>query len=361
MAETQQVVRLRRTQVRRVCFTLNNYTPAQVTTLNNLMATEAVDYLCYGKEVGEQGTPHLQGVMFFGKPMDFSTISSWIPQMHLEKMQARGKKQVLRAINYCKKGEQPHDEWRELGTMGPNYGKNAEVFEAGTYSYEGKRSDIWGAVAEMDTRSERGDDFNKILRKTNHVDVYIRYPRGMLLYFHALRCRPRRSKPVVYWFYGPTGTGKTATAIAMRKTPDGYWISGETGRWFQAYCGQELAIFDDIRKDFAKFRVWLRLLDRYPYEVEVKGGSVAWNPSRIVITAPTDPREFWRRRDLEGSISDREDIGQLLRRIDYIVCFADETPTFSKFDERLGEYIPDESVDHALPQWQSFLPGLESG
>lgn len=357
MAETTQASRPRRTQVRRICFTLNNYSGDQIQILNNLSATEDVDYLCYGKEIGESGTPHLQGVMFFSKPLDFNTIKTWIPALHLEKMQARGKKQVLRAINYCKKGDQSHQEWKDLGTMGPNFGKNAQVFESGTFSYEGKRNDIWGAVAELETRASRGDDFYKIMRKSDHVDVFIRFPRGMMMYFNALRSRPRSCKPIVYWFYGGTGLGKTATAVAMSKSKYGYWISGESAKWFQRYCGQELAIFDDIRKDFAKFRVWLRLLDRYPYEVENKGGSFGWNSSRIVITAPTDPREFWRRRTLEGAVFDREDIGQLLRRIDYIVEFTTEGRKFVKWDEHVSDYIrlvngDGDSELPVLPEWR---------
>jgi len=54
---------IRRTRTRkgdrlsRIVFTLNNYTEEEC----NLIQTIPCQWLIYGKEVGEQGTPHLQG------------------------------------------------------------------------------------------------------------------------------------------------------------------------------------------------------------------------------------------------------------------------------------------------------------
>lgn len=45
------------------CFTLNNYTPANEVTLQGAIGQCGISYLSYGREVGEQGTPHLQGYL----------------------------------------------------------------------------------------------------------------------------------------------------------------------------------------------------------------------------------------------------------------------------------------------------------
>ena len=45
------------TKARAYCFTLNNYTEEEY---NKIIATN-YDYIVVGKEVGENGTPHLQG------------------------------------------------------------------------------------------------------------------------------------------------------------------------------------------------------------------------------------------------------------------------------------------------------------
>ena len=44
-------------------FTLNNYTPEDVDRLAT--RSPLVSYICFGKEVGDSGNPHLQGVVYF--------------------------------------------------------------------------------------------------------------------------------------------------------------------------------------------------------------------------------------------------------------------------------------------------------
>lgn len=78
-------------------FTLNNYTPLEMETLETQFKKLNAKY-GYGKEVGESGTPHLQGwVNFEKKVRPIETIN--IKRIHWEKM--RGK--VEDSITYCSK------------------------------------------------------------------------------------------------------------------------------------------------------------------------------------------------------------------------------------------------------------------
>ena len=43
------------------CFTLNNYTDEEYSSIVHLLETSIHYFYCIGKEVGEEGTPHLQG------------------------------------------------------------------------------------------------------------------------------------------------------------------------------------------------------------------------------------------------------------------------------------------------------------
>ena len=120
----------------------------------------------------------------------------------------------------------------------------------------------------------------------------------------------RAWKPKVYWYWGATGTGKTKRAF--EEAGDDAWVSGVDGKWFQGYDAHENVIFDDFRGDFCKFHVLLRLLDRYAFRIEYKGGARQFLAKNIWITCPVHPMEVY---------GTREDVNQLLRRIDIIECF----------------------------------------
>lgn len=76
-------------------------------------------------------------------------------------------------------------------------------------------------------------------------------------------------------------------------------------------------IIDDYRASFCQFNELLRMLDRYPYQVQCKGSTVQFNAKRIFITTPKDPRETWSSRT-------SEDIAQLERRIEFVKFFGPE-------------------------------------
>ena len=83
--------------------------------------------------------------------------------------------------------------------------------------------------------------------------------------------------------------------------------------------GQSEVIIDDYRRDLCSFSELLRLFDRYPHQVESKGGSCQFLARTLVITTPRDPRATWTGR------SD-EDLGQLERRIDEVKLFGNRVP-----------------------------------
>lgn len=93
----------------------------------------------------------------------------------------------------------------------------------------------------------------------------------------------------VYWLHGPTGTGKTRWAYQKAKERGAFWMSGLTLRWFDGYMGQMTAILDDLRSTSIEYSSLLRLLDRYPTRVEIKGSSVPWTADLVIITSCYSP------------------------------------------------------------------------
>lgn len=95
---------------RRYCFTLNNYSDAEQESLRQL--AQDVKYLVFGREVGESGTPHLQGFVVFRTSTRFVAAKRAIGnRAHLEL--ARGTS--AQASLYCKKDDD-YEEFGELET-----------------------------------------------------------------------------------------------------------------------------------------------------------------------------------------------------------------------------------------------------
>lgn len=83
---------------RKWCFTINNYNDEDIDTVTQLVLGGGVKYI-YGKEVGESGTPHLQGYLEFKNARSFSSIKKILPKAHLEKAKGSTKQNY----DYCSK------------------------------------------------------------------------------------------------------------------------------------------------------------------------------------------------------------------------------------------------------------------
>lgn len=142
-----------------------------------------------------------------------------------------------------------------------------------------------------------------------------RYAQLFLGYKEKARWVPGEDwvPPVVHWYYGATGTGKSraASAEAAERGLRVYRLTGpgnKGGRvWFQGYDGEECAIFDDYRPGWFSLDKLLGLLDGYACRVEYKGGSRQWRAKEIWITCPKDPYECY--------CECMEDVDQLIRRV----------------------------------------------
>lgn len=93
---------------RRWCFTCNNYTAEQIRAIREQGAKNK--FMVFGFEVGEQGTPHIQGYCEFKNDTSLSLLrKTWPLGIHWEK--AKGSKQ--QNITYCTK-EGKHEITEQL-------------------------------------------------------------------------------------------------------------------------------------------------------------------------------------------------------------------------------------------------------
>lgn len=263
------------------CFTLNNPVMDDSTSLETLAVEETrVKTILYGRETGESGTPHFQGIIILTVP----TRMAWLRQrfidfgissVHWSKCRNRPA-----AIKYCKKD----GDWELLGEQ--------------LNSRQGRRTDLQDACTSL------LESRNLLLFKEEYPEIYVKYHKGFEKLLHD-DCLGNRIPPDITWIYGPTGTGKTRY-VFDRESLDHLWLASVDLKWFDGYNGQPAVLIDDFRGNFCSFHSLLRYLDRYPMRVPVKGGFVVWKPERIYITSSKHPSAIY---------NVDEDVNQLLRRI----------------------------------------------
>lgn len=272
------------TRWHRFVFTLNNWTEEEFEQLKE--TAKSTKWWIMGKEVApETGTKHLQGACVIGKTVAMSTIKKWpgLARAHLEIM----KGQPIDSLKYCS--------------------KDGDFFEWGTSPKPGERTDLIAVASKV----LAGATMQQLAMDPETSTMVIKYVRGLTaLRSYVTPPRDPEYPPQVIWIYGPTGTNKTRTAFEASKRVFGCdpWISSGTLQWFDGYDGQPAAIFDDLRTSQCRFDFLLRLLDRYPFRVPIKGGMVEWNPRLIIVTSPYGARRMW-------NLKTEEALDQLSRRI----------------------------------------------
>jgi len=235
---------------RNYTFTVNNYTDDDLSILQDMECK----YLVYGREVGDSGTPHLQGTICFSTLKTLKAVSKLIPRAHLEQCVA-----LEQSIEYCK--------------------KEGQVFEKGTKPATQKEKGILGKRVYEDAWE---------LAKSGDVDSI--HPSLRFRYYSTIKriqsdyqvVPPQISELDFHWWYGPTGTGKSRTARS--ENPDAFIKN--TNKWWCGYKGQSCVIIEEWSPSHEcladKLKQWL---DHHPFNAETKGGSMCIRPPKIIITS----------------------------------------------------------------------------
>ncbi len=291
-------------RVRNYVFTLNNYDANDIKTLLDSVgeAPTTVVYLAMQAEIGENGTPHLQGYMELRRAMTLTALKRnlGLPTIHLE---ARRGTQA-QAIAYVKKDN----------TRAPGGGR----WEIGTR----KRFQGNGAIAliiEGKSMKEVAEEFPA---------EYVRSNRGLLA-LKLIRGVERNWVMDIHIYYGQTGTGKSFKAY--EENPDAYTVAWPTKKgvwWWPNYDAENVVILDEFRHQIP-FSAMLRIMDRYPYKIQTKGGYFHFNSHILIFTTNIDPYNWY------PGVEDRS---PFLRRLKDFCTIHEFGPMGEDED---GEPVPD--------------------
>lgn len=303
------------------CFTLND-------ELERLSYEDVIDfiaphcdYLVFQEEVGENGTKHYQGYAEFTKPQRLTQITKFHATLRPHWEKRRGSRAQARA--YAMKEETRRDGPWEAG-------EKPWSSKAGKQGERTDISQVCERIKEGATDSDLWDE---------HPEVTFKYLKH-ISNARNIRKPVRTEDLVVALFYGKPGTGKTRAFWDM--CPDGWEVpTCRQGIWYTGYQGEKWVLFDDHDGGMG-LRNLLKILDRYPINLESKGGHVWWCPDGIILTTNVHPWAWY-------DYSERADsYGALKRRIHKVVHFTgdghqtivdkedffeNQKPTHTRFDK----------------------------
>jgi len=237
----------------------------------------------------------VQGCVEFINPVSLAGVRALYEGAHFERRRGT----PTQAVDYCTK--------LDTRVLGPwKFGKLPEG--------QGARMDIRKTVELI----KSGATDEEVIAES--PEVFVKYHSGLSKVRIAIGSR-RDWLTYTVAIYGPPGTGKTRFAADDSKQRFGdsvYWLSAPSGNgtvWFDGYCGQESIIIDEfygwIPRDLMQ-----RMCDRYPFQVQTKGGFVQFLAKRIYITSNRSPTFWWRKiglgamaRRLEGDMGEIKYMG----------------------------------------------------
>lgn len=235
-------------QSKRWCYTLNNYTDEERQTLVDYPNV----YHVVGKEVGENGTPHLQGYFVFKTAKRLAAMKKVSSRAHWEV--AKGSTDAN--FVYCTKD----------GDFG-EYGIRPKT--------------------PKETGEEQHARWLDVIRSAKDGTCEEEYPKEFVQYNGTITRMLEPTCQIIdeytgHWWWGPPGSGKSRQARV--DYPDLY--DKLINKWWDQYVDQEVVLIDDLDPTHTFMGLFLkRYADHYPFRAEHKGGSRVIRPKVIIVTS----------------------------------------------------------------------------
>lgn len=247
------------------CFTLNNYSEDEYTSICSFLENSS-NYSIIAKEVGDQGTPHIQGYCSLKEVYSLPAIKNAISsRAHFEP--ARGTGSDNRT--YCSK----QGSFIEYGRC-PGQSNKRTRDELATE---------WrGCLVEGRSGISKFADDNP--------GVYAWSGHTLLRNSLGLSGAIPRPDINVRWLYGEPGVGKSR--FAHDEYPNAY-IKEPRTKWWNGYLLEKDVIIDDFGPGGIDINHLLRWFDRYKCYVEVKGDMCPLLAVNFIVTSNFHPEKIF--------------------------------------------------------------------
>lgn len=299
---------------RRFCFTINNPTTQLAFSPET---TPDVRYCVHQLEhAPTTGTPHYQGYIEIKKSVRFHWIQSRIPGFSTSSLKVAVGTAEQNKI-YCTKAESRVE--------GP--------WEYGQPGQQGKSDALTAVKRQLD----EGASMEEVAEE--NFGVWCKH-RNAFQEYKKMKSAKREWKTKVIFLYGPPGTGKSS--YIRDNSAEVHWKSQD--KWWDGYDGEADVALDDFY-GWIPYSVMLRLMDRYPMDVEIKGAKVNFAPKVLYISSNKLPWEWWSQEVPYNQQA-------FMRRIDEIVYMPTQGEQIHYFPE--GSQIP---VGNTFPDFIQALGG----
>lgn len=276
-------------------------------------------YIVFETEVGDSGTPHLQGYVYLHKKKSLRAVNKFLGiPMYVA---------VAKADSFCNKEYCTKD--------------NSQIYERGdrplAQTEKGKKGQQF--YEDIIRTAEEGN-LDKIRRDA--PAMYFQHIR--LIEYHRTRAAPKPQELNIlknYWIWGPTKTGKTLSVKIKWWGHNIYWKDPHN-RWWCGYNNEEIVVLDDL--DIKKAQDYMgEMLKRWcgheAFLAESKGGNTRYiRPKTVIITSNWEPKDIWSdeqhlepilRRFQVKHISGARDMDQLIHKYKMkAVCYAIVTSNY---------------------------------
>lgn len=253
-------------------------------------------------ERGESGTNHYHIICHYDRPMRYVPIGKWW-------------KELLGVYPDVQRQKGSNMEARKYITDADKSGEHvAGPFERGTMKADtGALSTLAAYAADASIGMTTAD-----LARTHPV-AHLRHAVGAERLWRDLNPAVDVPDRLNFWYWGPTGGGKTFSAlkdatefcggdrsqVLLMSPPSGnsHWMPEDLTPHHKA------VVIDDFREKQINYNVLLRLLDVNVFNFHVRYDKRPWNVKWVYITCPFHPRDYDTGDERGGSID------QLLRRL----------------------------------------------